>query len=419
MNSGKSYAVVSEQNAQYKPVNQDSGFAGSVKNRAGLTLQVAVVADGISGAYKGERASKKAVEGFYNYLVNSSAGSPHQMAEEAPAFFNQIHQQIKMLSDAGSGTTFTAAVVFPTGVIILHVGDSRAYYVSNGSCKLLTTDHTVLASAVKKGVSEDDLDSINAHALERCLGIDTRVDPEIIVNPPGVNIRNGTLVLTTDGVHDVIPSSQIIYMLEESSNIKSFCTKIVENALVNPTAAGKPNKDNITIAAMQLGSQQPAYINKTSNLKYGAKRRRQKNKKSNLMMPLLVGCFALVVGAAGYTLTPWSEDPNPSQVNQSIDEHKNGANKPKQSGTENKSVVTNKKDKVLKKPSKSEIKKRKKLKVEPVKINQPIVSSGKKIDSQPIESNKKKYTSTDKSKSFKNNKKKIHDKFITNWQKII
>ena len=254
------FAVVSEQNSKFKPVNQDCAFAGPITNSKGILMHVVAVADGISGASHGEKASLMAITAFCKFVAKGLFTSAHELAEEAHAFFLKLNKEIAEIGDGGSGTTFTAMVLFKKRSVLLHIGDSRAYFLSNGHCKLLTKDHTEVAEARERGVNEDEIALMHQHALTQCLGIDADCEPDVIVSPIPLGKKEGLLVLTTDGVHDVLSGSNLITMAKETEHLNDFCKAIVKDALVTPTAKGTPNRDNITMAVVRIPQ-----VNKQSN----------------------------------------------------------------------------------------------------------------------------------------------------------
>ena len=58
-------------------------------------------------------------------------------------------------SQAGMGTTLTAAVVDGDDVVIAHVGDSRLYRLRDGTMERLTTDHSLVELSVRQRLTPE------------------------------------------------------------------------------------------------------------------------------------------------------------------------------------------------------------------------------------------------------------------------
>lgn len=252
------FGLCSEQNPRFKPRNEDAAGAGWLRNRGGVTFRLAAVADGVSGLARGDEASRLAVRGLVEQLQAATFRGAEELAAQADALFARINAPIRDLSDSGSGTTLTAAVLFGRELVVLHVGDSVCYYLGRAAAdspcaRKLTSEHTLVAAATSAGASDDDVAALHQHALDRCLG-DPEVKPQVIVNPPEVDLTRGRLLLVTDGVSDVWGVSDLLLASGRERDLEKLCTALCTGALARPNARGKPNKDNITAVALELGA---------------------------------------------------------------------------------------------------------------------------------------------------------------------
>ena len=114
------------------------------------------VADGMGGHNGGEIASA----GLRDGLLRETEGQEPSMEllEEAVKKVNYEiwEQQEKDASLTGMGTTLT--ILWATGkeMIIGQVGDSRAYLIRDGQLKQVTSDHSMVADMVRRGVLTEE-----------------------------------------------------------------------------------------------------------------------------------------------------------------------------------------------------------------------------------------------------------------------
>jgi len=77
------------------------------------------------------------------------------------------------LEQHGMGATLTAAWIDGSKLSIAHVGDSRAYLLRSGTLQQLTSDHSLVAEQVRKGIltaveaEESQMQSVLLRALAR------------------------------------------------------------------------------------------------------------------------------------------------------------------------------------------------------------------------------------------------------------
>ena len=60
---------------------------------------------------------------------------------------------------AGMGTTLTSAISIGADLLVIHVGDSRAYLFHDGHLEQLTCDHTVTQMLIDGGLLRQGVDS--------------------------------------------------------------------------------------------------------------------------------------------------------------------------------------------------------------------------------------------------------------------
>lgn len=143
-----------------------------------------VVADGVGGLQAGENASHIAVQ----MLVDQYYTADGDPAERLQTVIQRINHLIYERFSGESATTFTAAVFQGDEVIIGHVGDSRAYWITADSVQQLTTDHTMVVQ--KPGGK-------SKKKLERALGYRERVMIDTHRYPL---TAGGYVLLASDGI---------------------------------------------------------------------------------------------------------------------------------------------------------------------------------------------------------------------------
>lgn len=116
------------------------------------------------------------------------------------------------LENDGQGSTFTAICLHGDVATIAHLGDSRAWMLRDGVLRQLTADHTEVAALVEDGrLSEEEARLHPRRAeLNRALAAGIPSEPDVVA----ITVRRGDrLVLTTDGVHALLPDLELTALL--------------------------------------------------------------------------------------------------------------------------------------------------------------------------------------------------------------
>jgi protein phosphatase len=230
--------------------NQDCGFAGSIKNASGIAVGVACVADGVGGGSQGEQAAALAVNRLCDLIRNSAFGDVTALKVLMPSWIDELNREIQKLAsgDMSVNTTLSACLIADHRSLVVHIGDTRVYVVDENSAKPVTEDHNEANEALKKGIDEEFVNSTDFRALSRCLGSGIeKVDADIIENI----IPSGTacwIVVTSDGVHDKVPSSTLFQYARAARSALELAEDLVQWALKART------KDNATVAVLRVGN---------------------------------------------------------------------------------------------------------------------------------------------------------------------
>jgi protein phosphatase len=207
-------------------------------------LGLFVIADGMGGHIAGEVASHVAVETVA--AVISRHEQPKLVRDEGPllgeailAAHMAVAHKAEELELHGMGTTLTALRIRGRTATIAHVGDSRVCFLRDGKLKPLTRDHTLVTMLVESGVinSEEAMHHPERHLLTQAVGPAMPIEPDVFQLRLPRQVR---ILLSTDGLHDIVPPAELIELASEA-DLERAAEKLIERA----NERGGP--DNITV----------------------------------------------------------------------------------------------------------------------------------------------------------------------------
>ena len=226
--------------------------AGDVPARADEVNYVMVVADGMGGHAAGEMASRLAISALVGLALDIPDWIFWVDAEHAPEMERRAREAVQQVGsllvqrgrqDAslrGMGSTLTAARSYGRDLLIVHVGDSRAYLLRAGHLERLTRDHTYAQMLIDTGqVSANDvmLSGVR-HILVNALGGSVE---HVAVDVDLLRLEDGDrLLLCSDGLTDCVDDTTIAAMLDGALPSSDICQRLVDLAL------DRGGRDNIT-----------------------------------------------------------------------------------------------------------------------------------------------------------------------------
>ncbi|MAD80655.1 MAG: hypothetical protein CMJ50_07415, partial [Planctomycetaceae bacterium] len=167
------------------------------------------------------------------------------------AYVQRIHAALQEQgrsdpSKENMGTTWTSAHLLGQSVVVVHLGDSRAYLFRDGSLRQITRDETMAQSLIDSGIEPasvakfrhillnsfgggNDTASASIHALELT--------------------SDDQLLLCTDGLTDMVSDQEIAAELRRHTTSQSACDALVKQALANG------GKDNVTVVLAAVKSE--------------------------------------------------------------------------------------------------------------------------------------------------------------------
>jgi protein phosphatase len=205
------------------------------------------VADGMGGAQAGEIASKLAAAALEDTDPGRLTG-PEKVASLIQEANRRVHERSSRdPSTSGMGTTMTVALVEDGGVVIGHVGDSRAYLVRGREIEQLTEDHSLVNELLKSGkLSPQEAETHPQRSvITRAVGTDPDVDVDsFIVEPQDGDV----FLICSDGLTDMVDDEHILETVERfRGNLDRMTKQLV-------TAANRGGgEDNITVVAFAIG----------------------------------------------------------------------------------------------------------------------------------------------------------------------
>jgi PPM family protein phosphatase len=209
-------------------------------------LGLYIVADGMGGAQAGEHAAKLAADTVHEIVAEANGNVDPRMLVYA---FEEANRRVidKAAEDPtmeGMGTTLVAALEMGNDLIIVSVGDSRAYVYEKGKLQAITEDQTWVHEVGRRlGIDENSLKSHPMrHVLTMAIGVseNLRVHTYLVKPAPGT-----LLLLSSDGLHGVAREQDIASALDSAETLEEKCRHLIEAA----RAQGGP--DNITAVLLK------------------------------------------------------------------------------------------------------------------------------------------------------------------------
>ncbi len=222
--------------------NEDSGL---------VSPNILAVADGMGGCIGGEIASRTVITKLAE--LNPILSNPeldHESREDLlrtsiasmDSAIAEIGAQRPEL--VGMGTTLTSISLFNNYVLLLHVGDSRAYRVRGKKIEQISHDHTVVQELVDQG--RLTLDEIADHPqrsfLTQAIMGKENLTPILVAYPA---VKGDKYLVCSDGLTAVVDEGKIAQALQE--DLQSAVNTLVDLTYKN----GAP--DNVTVIATEIG----------------------------------------------------------------------------------------------------------------------------------------------------------------------
>jgi serine/threonine protein phosphatase PrpC len=227
-------------------VPEADGLLGETTRLASL----AMVADGVGGAARGETASRVALTAVTKYVTRSlrcyygAWDTDQEFFEALQDGAQQCHAELVRRGEeepayAGMATTLTLYLGVWPRAYLLQVGDSRCYLLRNGELTQISRDQTMAQEMLDQGVmNREELAGTRfEHLLTSSIG-GQQTQPKVT----RVDMNWGhVLLLCSDGLTRHVPDERIRNVLRSMTSAQQACETLLQDALDGG------GTDNITI----------------------------------------------------------------------------------------------------------------------------------------------------------------------------
>lgn len=240
-----------------RKTNQDALFGLRSVIISGDNIQsigLFMIADGMGGHLYGEIASNVAIRTTAEYIIahlfvpsirNSNVLTPNAVNNVLKESIELANQNVSK-SAPGGGTTFSAGLLIDNQISIIHIGDSRIYYVSpDGNMQLLTQDHSWVGHLIERGqiTSEEAQSHPQRNVLYQALGQNIKIKPYTNrIQIPD----SGHYLLCSDGLWGSVTEKNIFKIIKTTTDPQDACNSLIEAA----NEAG--GEDNISAILLKL-----------------------------------------------------------------------------------------------------------------------------------------------------------------------
>ncbi len=237
--------------------NEDAALVIITAHDGGETLTpfgLFVLADGMGGHQSGEVASSLAARTVAHHIMHHlylPTLIRQEHSTDQPALNDVLVNAVQAANDMvanqvpGGGTTLTCALALGPRAYIAHVGDSRAYVVTEGNgLDQVTHDHSLVGRLVELGQLTRDGAATHPqkNVLYRAIGQRGALEVEIHVRTISEGER---LLLCSDGLWGLVNDVEITDIVTTAPSLQAACERLV----VAANQAG--GHDNITVILIE------------------------------------------------------------------------------------------------------------------------------------------------------------------------
>jgi len=207
-----------------------------------------IVADGVGGASKGEKASQFAAQDvLYRFDNDHDPDLGARLRRALRAAGNAIYDHAERSgSFQRMATTLVAAAVREDKLTVANVGDSRAYLIRGGQVHQITTDHTIAGEMLRHGdITEEEAQHVKGkNRITRSIGGERDVRVDIFPNIP---LQPGDkILLCSDGLARYTLAADILHLTKAGTP-----AEVVQRSIAFANARG--GVDNISVALIAIG----------------------------------------------------------------------------------------------------------------------------------------------------------------------
>ncbi|MBQ6574810.1 MAG: serine/threonine-protein phosphatase [Lachnospiraceae bacterium] len=233
-----------------KDTNQDSVLVKHASTPSGEVL-MACMCDGMGGLSRGELASATVIRAFnawFEKMLPYDLVEPdlHVIGSKWTLLLKELNVKIMKfgLANRGNlGTTFTGMLFIGDEYMIVHIGDSRAYYLGS-ELRLLTEDQTYVQREINRGnmTPEQAKTDPKRNMLLQCVGASRSIEPVVIYG----KTEKGAYMLCSDGFRHEISTREMYESLNPVNLINKNAMHSNCRYLIDLVKSRK-ERDNISV----------------------------------------------------------------------------------------------------------------------------------------------------------------------------
>lgn len=218
----------------------------------GGSYLLAVVIDGVGGNAGGDVAASLASKCICEHIENCLNGANISEILQTAVIYanNSIYTQHYNPCLSQMSCVLTAILInLKTGQMhVCHVGDTRLYILKGGVLTKITRDHSLVGPLEESGqITEvEAMKHPRRNIITRSVGQGILHDGDKYIQTHTIDLKSSTLMLCSDGLYDMVHSSQMVKILSESISTDKRVEKLINAAL---EAGGK---DNVTVLVIDL-----------------------------------------------------------------------------------------------------------------------------------------------------------------------
>jgi serine/threonine protein phosphatase PrpC len=271
---------------------------------------LAVAIDGVGGYDGGEVAAGIAQKTIVKYLQAYPNGERLELLKQAVIEANNkiFEERTIQTQFANMSCVLTACLieVERKQINMVHVGDTRLYQYWHNELKKLSHDHSLVGYREEMGdLTEDEaMNHPQRNIIDRDTGSNYHeVNDNDFLEASVFPLQpNSTLLLCSDGLCDMLKSSEMVSVLEKKIPLGEKVQQLID------FANRKGGKDNVTVVLLEYLSDEPESVspnvgNKQLNIRIEPvtaekKHKSKKGKKKNIIIALVM-LAALALGGSG------------------------------------------------------------------------------------------------------------------------
>lgn len=216
----------------------------------GTNQQLLLVADGMGGHQHGEVASEFVRDKLIEAWKNTNLLRVNEAEKFMKNLIIQVNRELYDFSTTddkykGMGTTIVLAAFIKDTIIVLNIGDSRAYVLTARDVQQVTKDHSFVELLIDSGeiTREDALKHPHRNVVTKAMGTSRLIQPDVF------RLRNKQyhyLLLASDGLTDTLSKSEIHQEMFNTKPLEERAETLVKTALDNGST------DNVSIVIADL-----------------------------------------------------------------------------------------------------------------------------------------------------------------------